>query len=244
MLSVITAGSSDVVTAKGRRRGRVVEVLFHPDEPRVVGLLVRRPRLLWLLDRPDLHLALDRVDPVDGDFVLRAGREAAGAWDAAAARRLNLDWERSVIWRGMPVRTTSGTQLGRVRDAAFDPATGRLSALGLTGGMATDAVVGVRDFSAKLVQGFDGAAVVVSDEALGVETDGGAAAAAGKASAVVAHKAGGVAEQAVKVAATATVYGAQAVKAAARSKAGRKAKGWLKSIKDDVVNAMGDPDDE
>jgi len=115
--------------------------------------------------------------------------------------------------------------------------------------------VGVRDLPARMVIGFDGEGVIVADEAAHIEVDGGAAAAAGKATAVAADAAGraaAVAGDAVgraavvagEATATATVYARAAAKKAAQSDAGKKTMGWLKALKDEVVDAMGAPDDE
>ncbi len=49
---------------------------------------------------------------------------------------------------------------------------------------------------------------------------------------------------AVDAAAKAAVYGKAAVKVAGQSDMGKRAAGWFKAIKDEVVDAMGDPDDE
>jgi sporulation protein YlmC with PRC-barrel domain len=222
-----------VITAKGRRVGRVSDVLFSPQGTRVVGMVVMRPRLLMLLDRRDRYLALDSVRIADGQVHVAGGR---GSWDKAAASRLGFSWDGTVVWQGMPVRTVSGTALGTVRDGLFDPSTGDLLAVGLTSGVAADAAVGVRDVPVALVQGFDGTAVVLADEAALGETSGGAAAAAGKGMAIAKDTAG----NAVK---TATRYGKAAAKVASQSATGKKAMGWLKSMKDEVVDMMGEPDD-
>lgn len=222
------------------RIGRVVHVLFHPTEPRVVGMLVERPDIAMVIRRRDRILALDRA-AFDGGAVNVNG---SSAWDSAAGSRLGIDWDRSVIWSGMPVRTESGRMLGSVRDAVFDPATGELNALGLSGGVTADVAVGVRDLPARLVMGFDGEAVVVADEAAQAKVDGGASAVAGRKAAVAKAEATKAVEAAAKTAAKAAVYGKAAAKAASQSKTGKKALGWLKSMKDEVVDAMGPPDDE
>jgi len=233
--SLLEVTRYSVLSAKGKHLGRVNDVLFAPDSKRVVGLVVTRPRLFFLVDLKDRYLALDRVVfSEDRELVVK---DPNGAWDKAAAKRLGLSWDDTVIWVGMPARTEGRSKLGAVRDGIFELTTGELTHIGLTGGLTTDAAIGVRDLPASFVRGFDGEAVVFADDAATVETSGGAAAAAGK-SAVVARKA------AVEAAATATLYGKAAVKVAGQSAAGKKAMGWLKSIKDEVVDAMGDPDDE
>ena len=222
------------------RVGRVVQVLFHPTEPRVVGLLVERSDIALVIRRRDRMLALDRA--TFGEHGVKVS--GAEAWDASASRRLGVDWDRSVIWSGMPVRTESGTAVGSVRDAVFDPTTGELNALGLSGGVTADVAVGVRDLPASLVRGFDGEAIVVADETAEIKVDGGAAAVAGRGAAVAKAEAGKAVETAARTAARAAVYGKAAAQAASKSEAGKKAAGWLKALKDEVVDAMGPPDDE
>ena len=268
MLSVLQLGRT-LVYGEPRARsgerpkmGRVGDVLFHPDEARVIGYTVERSDLAMMVERRDLMLALDRTTFSEGHIEV----DGKQAWDHAAAKRLDIDWEKSVVWMGMPVHTRSGTQLGLVRDAVFDPATGALNALGLSTGVAVDLALGVRDLPARLVLGFDGEGVIVADEAASVEVAGGAAAAAGRTAAVAknaasraaanasvhagkASAAAGVgvdkaARAAGEAAAKAAVYTKSAAKAAAKSEAGKKTLGWLKGIKDEVVDAMGDPDDE
>jgi sporulation protein YlmC with PRC-barrel domain len=221
-----------VFSAKGKRVGRVSDVLFAPGGTAVIGFVVARPRLLLLLDRRDRYLALDSVEVADGELLITGGRES---WDKAAASRLKISWDDSVVWQGMPVRTESGTPLGAVRDGVFDPATGVLSALGLTAGATADAAVGVRDVPASLVRRFDGEAVVLADEAATTETSGGAAAAAGRGAAVAKD----TADKTVK---TVTVYGKAAAKVVSDSEHGKRALGWLKAMKDEVVDMMGEDD--
>lgn len=233
-ISLLEVGRFPVVSAKGKRIGRVADVLFAPDRPVVIGFVVARPRLFFLFDLKDRYLALDRVALSEKHLTVTSG---GGAWDKAAAKRLGVPWDDSVIWVGMPVRTEAGAKLGYVRDGRFDPATGTLSALGLTGGMTADVALGVRDVPVSLVKGFDGAAVVVSNEASATETSGGVAAAAGRGAAIGSKAVGDAAKKAA-------LYGRAAAKVAKDSEAGKKAAGWLKSLKDTVVDAMGDPDDD
>jgi len=199
-----------------------------------VGFVVSRPHLLLLINRKDRYVALDSVALSDGRLTVAA---QGAAWDGSAAKRLGLSWDDTVIWMGMPVHTRSGANLGIVRDALFDPKTGRLSALGLSGGMTADLALGVRDLDASLVSGFDGDAVVVSDEAASTEASGGAAAVAGRGAAVGAKAMGEAAKKAA-------LYGKAAATVASQSKAGKKAMGWLASAKDRMAEAMRTPDDK
>lgn len=245
---------------KGTRRkiGTIGQVLFHPAENRVVGYAVERSDLAMVVERKDRYVAFDRVIlGKDEDDRPEVYVEAKGAWDGSGARRLGIDWDKTVIWEGMPVRTESGDPLGTVRDAVFDETTGTLNAIGLTQGITRDAAIGVRDLPARMVVGFDpeSEAVVLTDEAAEIQVDGGAAAAAGKAAAVAKVRVDQAADVAVEkfddvaVKAGAAVgkaaYGAKvAAKKAAQTDAGKKAMGWLRALRDEVVDAMGDDDDE
>lgn len=229
------------VFANDKRIGRIGHVLFAPNGTRVLGFSVERTRLLYLIDRRDRYVALDSVAFAGGAVRVTSGREA---WDRAAASRTGTPWDGTVIWLGMPVFTESGTELGVVRDGLFAEKTGELDALGLSAGAARDVAIGVRDIDGALVLGFDGAAVRVRDEAASVEVSGGAAAAAGRGAAVAKQRVGEAAEVAGAAARKAAAYGSATIAVAAKSRTARKAAGWFKAIKDEVVDAMGDPDDE
>ena len=226
-----------VVSPKGKSRGRVVDALFDNSRPVVVGYLVERPRLLMLFDRPERHLAADRVRVAPDGIRISAESDA---WDKKAASRLALDWDLTVIWSGMPVRTADGAKLGVVRDASFDPKSGQLDKLVIGLGAVADAAVGVREIGGWLVQGFRDGHVVVEPEVAGVETDGGAAAIAGRGAAVAKVKVGEAAKAATDAGRTALQYGKAAARVAAQSETGKKAARWLKSVRNEIADAMKD----
>lgn len=188
-----------VHSAKGKRLGRVLSVLFELERPVVVGYIVERPRFLWLYDRKDRYLAHDRIKFTDEGIEIV---EERGAWDRKAATRLGIDWENTVVWSGMPVRTEGGIEVGVVRDGLFDEGTGELRGLGLSGGTTADLALGTTDLPARMVIGFADGCIVISDEALALEPSGGAAAAAGKGAAVARAQAEEAAIAAAKVAKT------------------------------------------
>lgn len=223
-----------------KRVGRIADVLFHPSEPRVVGFTVARSDILFLIRRKDLMLALDRVRILDDKLLVDGDK----AWGSAAAKRLGHSWDKTVIWAGMPVRTESGKPMGYVRDVLFHEDDGRLNGIGLTGGMTADVALGVRDLPPSMARGFSEGAVIVADEALAVETDGGAAAAAGRGTAVATAQATKAVVATAAAAKTAAAYGKSAVKVAAKSKTTKKALGFLKSVKDQIVDAAGPPEDD
>lgn len=229
-----------VVSARGKQIGHVTDVLFHAEKPRVVGYVVERPRLLYLFDRRDRFLAADRTDASRAQVVVR---EPSGAFDKDAARRLGIDWEQTVIWSGMPVRTRSGDEIGSVKDAIFDE-DGELEEITLSLGVAADIAVGTRSVTADSVDGYSSGAIVVSDEVASGDTSGGVAAAAGRGAAVAQEQVRQSAQAAGKAIKTAAVYGKAAAKVAADSDTGKKTMKWLRSVRDEIIDAMGDPDDE
>jgi uncharacterized protein YrrD len=223
-----------------KRVGKLIDVLFHPDKPVVVGFVVERPDILFLIRRKDLIVALDRTRILDGRVLV----DGQKAWGKPAAKRLGISWDKAVIWRGQPVQTAADKKMGYVRDAVFDEKDGHLNGLGMTGGVAADVTVGVRDVPAKYVEGFDGDVVRVSDAALVIDVDGGAAAIAGRGAAVAQDAAGKAAVAAGTAAKTAAAYTRSAANVAAKSQTAKKAVGFLKAMRDQIVEAAGPPDDD
>ncbi len=223
-----------VFSAKGKRYGRVREALFHPERPIVVGYIVERPRLLYLLDRADRHLALDATDLRGDELHITTPK---GAFDKPAAARLGIDWDLSVVWAEMPVRTESGKVIGRVHDGRFDPGSGRLLSVEIGGSAADNVAIGTRTLDGSSARGYRDGFVVVADTVLQTQRSGGAADAAGRGAAIAKDRVS-------KAAKTATIYGMAAAKVARDSETGKKVGGWLRSLKDTVVDAMGDPDEE
>lgn len=244
-LPVMTPGRK-----KTKRVGWVKHVLVASDGLHVVGFQVDQPDFMMMIDRKPRFLALDHCTITSKKVVVPDPRDS---WDARAAKRLGIDWDTTVIWRDMPVRTESGETLGKLNDAAFDASGGAIGAIRLSAGTVADSAIGVRDLESGLVRGFDGEAIVVSDDAVEVDLSGGVADTAGKTAAAATVMAGEVASAArdgavelavgaAKSAKVAAAYGKSAAKVAAQSETGKKAVGWLKAIRDEVVDAMGDED--
>lgn len=186
----------------GHRVGKVHRFVFHPKEKRVIGFTVKRPDLAFMFHRKDMFVSLDGYDVEDGRIMVR---DESDARDRGAVKALGVDYDACVLWVGMPVMTQSGETLGYVGTVTFDRTTGAVLSVQVDDGVANDAVVGKRIVPADLVKGFrtgQGAAlapmgeygaqenedvllgaIMVSDEAASIVTEGGAANAAGKATA-------------------------------------------------------------
>ena len=194
---------------KGKRIGKVRHLVFHPSEKRCVGIAVKRPDAALMFHRKDLFVSLDGFH-VEGKRLIV--HDDSGTMGKEAIRSHRLDWDACVIWVGMPLITASGNMLGYIASVTFDAQTGAVESLTVENGVANDAILGTRTVSARFVKGFkrgigmplaamgdysgeksdeavERGAILVSDDALDLPVEGGAAAAAGKASAVVADKA-------------------------------------------------------
>lgn len=219
-----------VTNAKGKLLGRVNHVLFHPTEPRVVGLEVQPPAIGMVVERRPRYIALDSIELREHSVVLAADKPHS---EKAAAARLGIEWERTVIWRYMPVVTDSGEELGLVRNVRFDAASGTLKRMSLTRGATSDVAIGRQVLDAALVTGFDQEHewVRVSDEASEKGSSGGVAVPAGRGAAVVKIAAEETAKQAIGGA----VEIAKAVKKA--DVGGRAKRGW-RAFKDAFDEGM------
>ena len=170
------------VPRRHRKIGKVFKTVFSPDGLKVVGFIVRRPDLLWMIKRPEKFLALDAMDVQDGVIVPTMGGKS---WDDEAMKRLDLDWDRCIIWEGMEVKTSDGVEIGRVDELSFDERTGELNSLFLDDGATSRALLGSIEIPAALMVGYKKGILIVKPEARDLMPSGGLAAKAGEASAKV-----------------------------------------------------------
>lgn len=229
MLTISELHGVEVRSPKGAVLGRVVGVLFHPHEPRVVGLEVAPPRLAGVLRRRSRYLPLACVRVSQGALAIE-GRSLTS--NAAGERVLGAAWDETVQWRGMPVRDGAGRAAGIVADASFEMS-GVLESIRVSTGVAGDVAVGKLTVPAADVQGFDGSAVAVTARSQNLTSDGGAAKAAAAVAAVVKERG----------TAAATVVADAAVRAAGA--AGRSIhSGAARRVLDGLRNAMRDDTDK
>lgn len=181
---------------KARKVGKIAATVFHPVEPRVVGFIVQRPDALAMVKRDDLFLAFDALVFDDEGRVCPDDR--ADAWDDAACKRMGIDFDLCVIWEGMPLRTSSGKELGCVDTVAFDQETGEVDYLTSTEGALASALLGRTTIPVALIGSYVDGAIEVDDKAAGIGPDGGAAAKAGAATARAKQASKGLAKKATK----------------------------------------------
>lgn len=200
---------------RGKRIGRVHHFVFHPTEKRVVGFTVKRPDAALMFHRKDAFVGLGRFTIEDNTVVVA---DRPDAMDKAARKALSLDWDRCILWVGMPLITEEGDFLGYVDDVDFDELTGAVNSVSTEEGAANNLILGHRLIPVSLVRGFkrgqgislspmgeyaeeeegEKGAILVDKEASSIGLQGGAAAAAAKATVVVGEKAkkGGTAAKA------------------------------------------------
>lgn len=188
-----------------KRIGKVRRFVFDPCEKRCIGFIVKRPDLLWMFRRKDKFVSIEGYDWVDGRIVIRNTPDAT---DRAACKALGVDWDSCVLWVGLPVITEDGDALGCVGNVEFNCLTGAVKSFDTDSGATANALLGKRTIPSSYIKGFrrgigaaleqtgsanlDGnaalGALMVSNGAKNLATEGGAAEKAGQATAVAANK--------------------------------------------------------
>jgi uncharacterized protein YrrD len=216
--------------------GTVARVLFHPSEPRVVGIVARPPAVLHVIERGTTYL------PLAGLTFGRSGTHVELRRLPklhVGAESLGFDPDTTVIWTGMDVRGPSEALIGRVEDVDFDPETGLVSRMSIAGGLVADAAHGRYVVTGDRVAGYRDGAIRIAVESSELPAAGGLAKSAATAAVAVseaARKAGVVLESGVVGASAATgkaireVAGSGAVEKAA-GKAGKRMRGTWSDMK-------------
>ncbi|NTU89443.1 MAG: hypothetical protein HGA54_05995 [Actinobacteria bacterium] len=208
---------------KGKRKiGKVSVTVFHPEEPRVVGYIVKRPDILWMIKRSDKFIAFDACEMVDGRIVAKLGNDS---WDEAATKRLGIDYDKCILWENMPIKTEDGFELGHVGVVAFNDYTGKVTSISSSDGAAARAILGAYEIPVEMISGYNKGYLVVSTQARDVEASGGVAAKAGRTTA-----------KATKSLTVASVKAGNAINESAYALGGLigKAKSSIESITEDV----------
>lgn len=191
---------------KLRKVGKVKNLVFHPTEKKVVGMLVKRPDAALMFHRKDLFLRWDGFELVDDQIVILP---VADALDKAACKKLELDFDKCILWWNMPLATRDGTAVGYASEIIFDGETGQVISLTADNGATAGALLGNKEIPVSMVRGFKRGigqemamtdeelsedeqaflgAILVDDSVLAMDTQGGMAEKAGEATAVARAK--------------------------------------------------------
>ena len=185
---------------KGTKRiGKVKSCVFHPTERRCIGFIVKRPDLLWMFHRKDIFVALGGFDFADGRIRVKPDAPTSGH---AVCRAMGIDWDKCVLWEGLPIMTADETAVGFVSNITFDIETGQVEAVEASNGATAKLLLGTLEVPASYIAGFKrgmGAdlavkedsreageevvfkgAILVSDDVWELSPEGGWAEAAGK----------------------------------------------------------------
>ena len=219
--------------------GTVTNVLFHPSEPRAVGVAVRPPAALVVVSRKGTYLPLSALsfgpEGASSDLAkLPTGRKAAEG--------LGFDPETTVIWTGMPVADPHGREIGIVRGLSFDGTTGVVDRIDVGSGTVADVAHGRYLVPGDAIVGFARGAVHITSEVGDLQGSGGLAVAAAR-GAVAASVAARAAGEAVVGASGAT---GKAIRAVAQADLAKRATNTAKRTWRDSVQAFRDgmKDDE
>lgn len=173
-----TTAKDGTVTDKYQKLGRVHAAVFTPDGKHVAGFTIKRPDVAGMVKRADAFLARDSLKVLDEKTVLVTRPE--DGLDEAALRRLNLDWDRCIMWSGMDAKTTAGKPLGYVSDAEYDEGSGVVTRFFTADGGMARALIGSFVITPDMVRGYRDGFMIVEPGDKSVQLDGGLAGAAGE----------------------------------------------------------------
>ena len=216
-----------VVSTSGRRLGHVEAVLFHPSQPRVVGVQIGRTAILGVIDRRAHFALLGQLVAQESDEFRFAAERLPKDRDGEAV--LGNSWQDTVVWHGMPVCSPEGEPVGAVHDAIFSAEDGLVNRLVVSTGVFGDVALGRLEVPGEFVSGFDGKAVRMLPGYGTPRAEGGAAKAMAAGTAVLRVRAGQVADGALQVG----VAAAGALGRSLKRGAGRKAMDKIKSLMGD-----------
>ena len=201
-----------------KKLGKIHFPVFTPGGTRVVGFMVRQSDIAGMIERPDRFVALDAIGVYEGAIAVD---DVKDTYDAAAARRLDINLDDCIIWVGMDVRTESGDAVGYCSDV-------------VTAGAASSVLVGDTQVPPTMLRGYENGAMVVSDEVKSLGYSGGAAAKAAEASVVVGDKVKKGAKVLDDKGSVAVDKGSRAL-----GKQLGKTRGMFKAFKDEYQKASG-----
>ena len=202
---------------KAEKVGKVSDIVFHPSQKKVVGIVVRRPDIAMMFKRADLFVGIHALDILDDCVIIK---NVANPFDKSACKQLGVNWDDCIYWIGFPLMSKDEKSIGTVGRVNFIPENGEVVSLEANEGTLSRALLGVKEIPAEFILGFRRGigvslrqdtveqeryaqenpeqflgAILIDEEALGVANQGGLAQKAGSASVVIAKKASRVVEK-------------------------------------------------
>jgi uncharacterized protein YrrD len=225
-----------------RRIGKILRAVFYPDGRSIAGYIIARPDLLFMFKRKDRFLAWDSFRVLDGRVVATIDHDS---WDAAACKRLGIDWDECLILEGMPLATSNGENVGTIDAVEYNERSGKVAALHVTDGVAARTILGTSKVPAKLIVGYRDGRIITECKASDIQMEGGLASKAGEQTAVVTHaikeKTESVRKTASNVSAKTGKVAGQALDVGSRAlgKQLRRSKGMFKAFRDEYRKERG-----
>ena len=182
----------------------------------------------------NLRSVVPEERPAMGKIINELKQKVQADYDAAAAKRLDINLDDCIIWVGMDVRTESGDVVGYCSDVEFKPRSGIVQAFYVTAGAASSVLVGDTQVPPTMLRGYADGAMIVSDEVKSLGYSGGAAAKAAEASVVVGDKVKKGAKVLDDKGSVAVDKGSRAL-----GKQLGKTRGMFKAFKDEYQKASG-----
>lgn len=244
---------------KEHRIGKVHSAIFHPNERKVIGFTIKRPDVALMFHRSEKAMPVDAFEVQGKNLVVDEKNLMSGK---ALAKRFNVSWDECLMWQGMPLLTEEGERCGYVGEVIFSTEDGSVKTLSIDKGGTHNVLIGRTSISADEVKGFKlgvgeklnsvseddflQGAIIVSNEALLAEAEGGLAEKAGSASAKVANTVNKKVEKAKPAVNEATQKVGEAVNKGAYALGERLAqtKGMFSSFKEEYNKARKGSDEE
>lgn len=167
---------TSVHSQKKKEIGKVHHAIFDETGSQLIGFLIKRKDILYMIKQKDLFVARSLSHLESGDLVVSASKEAVGA---CALAHLGVSWDACIIWQGMDVVDEAGQKLGAVSDVAFDDQTGKVTAFIIDDGKIASKLVGHISIPFSATKGLERQSLVVDVDKIKLELSGGLAATAG-----------------------------------------------------------------
>ncbi len=244
---------------KEHRIGKVHSAIFHPKERKVIGFSIKRPDIALMFHRSEKAISVNAFEIKEKHLVVDEKNIMS---PRALAKQGSVSWDECLIWQGMPLLTEDETRVGYVGDVIFSLPDGLVTKLVIDKGGTHNALIGRASILASEIKGFKfgvgenlnfsagsnvlQGAIIVSNEALLADAEGGLAEKAGAASAKIANTVSNSVEKAKPVVNEAAQKAGEAVNkgAYALGKQLAQTKGMFTSFKEEYNKARKGENEE
>ena len=143
-----------------KKLGRIRSVVFHPTELRAIGYIIHRPDALLMIKRKERFVAIDCTEYEDNCVTVI---DATDAWDTKACMRLNVDLDACILWEYMPVRNSTGKDLGIASNVVFNDADFSIEHIDISSNAIDRKLLGSAMIPRSKIIGYEDGVIVVDD---------------------------------------------------------------------------------